>query len=259
MSNIQLYSNEDFRVRTTQDADGTVWFVGKDIAQALDYSETTVNNAINALMQSVPEIWKGKKPIMTPGGEQEMLCLTEQGVYFFLGRSDKPKALPYQMWIAGEVVPSIRKTGSYSVKAEGADLEIRYKELEAKNRELDLRGAELLQHMIDSPSYPITDESKAILAHEATRLITGHENRAMLPLVKEAMYSASEIGARFNVSKNKIGKVANAHGLKPPIGETNEYGTWIRTKSKYSAHECPQFMYNDNALDWFREHQELLA
>ena len=68
------------------------------------------------LIQSVPEIWKGTKRICTPGGEQEMLCLTEQGVYFFLGRSDKKKALPYQMWIAGDVVPSIRKTGSYSIK-----------------------------------------------------------------------------------------------------------------------------------------------
>ena len=53
---------------------------------------------------------------MTLGGEQDMLCLTEQGVYFFLGRSDKPKALPYQMWIAGEVVPDIIHTGGYSTK-----------------------------------------------------------------------------------------------------------------------------------------------
>ena len=84
-----------------------LWFVGKDIAEALDYAEWRTT-----LMQSVPDIWKGVKPIHTPGGKQEMLCLTEQGLYFFLGRSDKPKALPYQMWIAGEVVPSIRKTGT---------------------------------------------------------------------------------------------------------------------------------------------------
>ncbi len=79
----------------------------------------------------------------------------------------------------------------------------------------------------------------------------------MLPVVKEAMYSATEIGARFGLSKNKVGKIANAHNLKPPIGETNEYGTWIRTKSPNSPHECPQFMYNDNALDWFDKHIEL--
>jgi hypothetical protein len=46
---------------------------------------------------------------------QNMLCLSEQGLYFFLGRSDKPAALPFQKWIAGEVIPSIRKTGSYTM------------------------------------------------------------------------------------------------------------------------------------------------
>lgn len=67
-------------------------------------------------MAIVPEIWKGRKRFLTVNrGEQEMLCLTEQGVYFFLGRSDKPKAQPYQIWIAQDVVPSIRKTGSYSL------------------------------------------------------------------------------------------------------------------------------------------------
>ena len=51
-----------------------------------------------------------------------MLCLTENGVYFFLGRSDKKKALPYQMWIAGEVVPSIRKHGMYATPAKVQDI-----------------------------------------------------------------------------------------------------------------------------------------
>ena len=65
---------------------------------------------------SSPEDWKGIKPIDTLGGTQQMICLSEQGLYFFLGRSDKPKALPYQKWIAGEVVPSIRKTGEYKLE-----------------------------------------------------------------------------------------------------------------------------------------------
>jgi hypothetical protein len=42
--------------------------------------------------------------------------LCEQGLYFFLARSDNPSAVPFQMWIAGDVVPSIRKTGQYAVK-----------------------------------------------------------------------------------------------------------------------------------------------
>ncbi|MFB8829081.1 Bro-N domain-containing protein [Azotobacter sp. CWF10] len=48
-----------------------------------------------------------------PSGVQDMAVLSEQGMYFFLARSDKPTALPMQKWVAGEVLPSIRKTGSY--------------------------------------------------------------------------------------------------------------------------------------------------
>ena len=116
MSSIQLYGNESFSVRTTRDEDGTFWFVAKDILRCLEYSETSTPAQV---MQSVPEQWKGIKRIDTvERGAQEMLCLTEQGVYFFLGRSDKPKALPYQMWIAGDVVPSIRETGGYNTSSQ---------------------------------------------------------------------------------------------------------------------------------------------
>ena len=111
MSNIQLYSNEEFSVRTTKDENGTVWFVAKDIAEGLEYS---LDGGTGKYFAHVPDCWKGGKRISTPSGAQDMLCLTEQGVYFFLGRSDKPKALPYQMWIAGDVVPSIRETGGYN-------------------------------------------------------------------------------------------------------------------------------------------------
>ena len=117
MREIEVFSNGEFRVRTSTDADGTVWFVAKDIAEALEYSESSLNQ-VNNLFGNVPEVWSAHKRIMVRSEngveqEREMLCVTEQGVYFFLGRSDKPKALPYQMWIAGEVMPSIRKHGVY--------------------------------------------------------------------------------------------------------------------------------------------------
>jgi phage antirepressor YoqD-like protein len=46
-----------------------------------------------------------------------MVVLTEQGLYFFLARSDKPLALPFQKWIAGEVIPTLRRTGEYSLSS----------------------------------------------------------------------------------------------------------------------------------------------
>lgn len=89
--------------------DSEPWFVAKDVCEALGYQW---NGA--ARIAHVPEEWKRVTSVVTlRGDEQNMQLLSEQGLYFFLGRSDKPAALPYQKWIAGEVLPSIRKTGGY--------------------------------------------------------------------------------------------------------------------------------------------------
>ena len=110
---LKVFEKEEFgSVRVLRDEAGEPLFVAKDVALALEYPESSVNQ-VNNLMRLVPEEWKGHNRIMTPGGWQNMLTLTEQGLYFFLGRSDKPKALPFQKWLAGEVLPSIRRTGHY--------------------------------------------------------------------------------------------------------------------------------------------------
>ena len=108
---VQVFNFEQKQTRIVM-VDGEPWWVAKDVAEALGYSGTSLET-IGKLFAHVPEEWKDRKRIPTLGGEQEMLCLSEQGLYFFLGRSDKPKALPYQKWIAGDVVPSIRKHGAY--------------------------------------------------------------------------------------------------------------------------------------------------
>lgn len=109
MEGIKIFEKEEFGSVRVVDVNGEPWFVAKDVAQALGYASTNMTT----VFQAVPEEWKGSNPIATPGGMQDMLIISEQGLYFFLGRSDKPKALPYQMWVAGDVVPTIRKTGGY--------------------------------------------------------------------------------------------------------------------------------------------------
>ena len=113
MNTLQNFEHENFTARTIED-NGEIWIVAKDVAQSLGYN---IDGGMTKYFAHVPDLWKGGKRISTPGGEQEMLCLTEQGLYFFLGRSDKKAALPYQMWIAGDVVPSIRKYGIYATPA----------------------------------------------------------------------------------------------------------------------------------------------
>jgi prophage antirepressor-like protein len=89
------------------------WWVAKDVAEALDYPATTIKN-MSKLIGHVPEEWKGRYRIPTLGGEQELAVLSEQGLYFFLGRSDKPKALPFQKKVA-EIITTLRKTGRYEM------------------------------------------------------------------------------------------------------------------------------------------------
>lgn len=114
MSTLLPFAFGESMIRVIPDESGEPLFVGKDVAKALGYPESSLKQ-LNNLFYAIPDEWKGHNQIMTLGGTQDMLTLTEQGLYFFLGRSDKPKALPFQKWLAGEVLPSLRRTGSYAL------------------------------------------------------------------------------------------------------------------------------------------------
>jgi prophage antirepressor-like protein len=112
-TNVIPFRFEAKEVRTIL-VDDQPWFAAKDIIASLGYAKSS---APAKLTDHVPAQWKGVNLIHTPGGTQKVLMLSEQGLYFFLGRSDKPKALPFQMWLAGEVLPAIRKHGRYEEPA----------------------------------------------------------------------------------------------------------------------------------------------
>ena len=249
---LQVFSFEDRETRVTM-VKGEPWIVAKDVADALGYSG---NSSIAQLMQSVPDEWKGIKRIDTLGGSQKMLCLSEQGLYFFLGRSDKPKALPYQRWIAGEVVPSIRKTGEYATPAAkkrktDKDDELALRRIEVMEKNADYRMAKLILEGIDKFKDVMTPESKTVFMAKYGELTTKHDMTHMLPPATEKWYSAKELGAEFGISAQQIGKTANENDLKAPEGESNQYGTWIRSKSQHSSREVMTWVYYEAAREWF--------
>ncbi len=106
---VNTFSFEGAPVRTVE-INGAPWFVAKDVAERLGYAWNG-----SARIEHVPADWRGVTSVVTPSGAQDMAILSEQGLYFFLARSDKPAALPFQRWIAGEVLPAIRKTGAYKM------------------------------------------------------------------------------------------------------------------------------------------------
>lgn len=107
INELSIFNYEQNQVRTVV-VDGEPWFVAKDVVAILGYSS---GSNVSRLISNVPEEWRGVKPIHTPGGTQFMSVISEPGLYFFLSRSDMDVALPFQRWVAGEVLPTIRKTG----------------------------------------------------------------------------------------------------------------------------------------------------
>lgn len=111
MADLTIFKYESKEVRTLN-VDGNPFWVAKDVCEVLGYGG---KSSISQLISIVPSEWKGIKRIDTLTGKQKMSVLSEEGLYFFLNRSYKERAKPFQKWIAGEVIPAIRKTGSYSI------------------------------------------------------------------------------------------------------------------------------------------------
>lgn len=100
----QFQESTQLRVVTI---DGEPWFVAADVCAALSIT--------NEQTRRLDEDEKGLRSIQTPGGQQEMTVINESGLYSLILGSRKPEAKPFKKWVTSEVLPSIRKTGSYSV------------------------------------------------------------------------------------------------------------------------------------------------
>ena len=108
MSQIIPFEFESHALRVNLDAAGQPWFVAADVCAALDLPDT--HKAIARLDDDE----KGRNSIPTPGGQQDMSVVNESGLYNLVLGSRKPEAKRFKRWITHEVLPSIRKTGSYA-------------------------------------------------------------------------------------------------------------------------------------------------
>lgn len=110
MTELTTFTNPEFGQVRTIDVDGSPWLVAKDVAAALGYK-----NSRDAIARHVDEEDKGVVKHDTPSGEQEMVVINESGLYSLVLSSKLPKAREFKRWVTSEVLPSIRKTGSYTM------------------------------------------------------------------------------------------------------------------------------------------------
>lgn len=108
MNDIKIFENTEFGSIRTVDVNNEPWFVGKDVCEALRYS-----NSRKALADHVKENHKGVTFCDTPGGKQQITIIDEAGLYSLVMRAKTEKAEAFQEWVTGEVLPAIRKHGGY--------------------------------------------------------------------------------------------------------------------------------------------------
>lgn len=107
---IQIFNNPEFGEIRTTTIEKEPWFIGRDVAEILGYS-----NYRDALARHVEAEDKGVVKSDTPGGRQEFTIINESGLYALVLGSKLPTAKKFKRWVTSEVLPSIRKTGKYEI------------------------------------------------------------------------------------------------------------------------------------------------
>lgn len=205
MNNLQIFNSPDFgQIRTIQQ-NGEPWFVGKDVAQALGYSQTA-----KAVREHVKDNHKGMSILDTPGGKQETTIIDEAGLYSLVMRSKTEKAEKFQEWVTSEVLPAIRKHGGYlspeKIEEVLSDpdtiikLATNLKEEQAKRRDAEAKLEKAKPKMIFADAVSASEQT--ILIGDLAKLIkqNGHDigQKRLFQWMRDNGYLIKRNGADYN-------------------------------------------------------------
>ncbi|MFR4153966.1 MAG: phage antirepressor [Coprococcus sp.] len=139
MNQIKIFENPEFGKVRTVEIDGKPYLIGKDVAEALGYSNTR-----KALADHVDEEDKGVTKCDTLGGKQELTVINESGLYSLILSSKLESAKRFKRWVTSEVLPSIRKSGGYIAGQEQmTDSELMAKALLVAQKQIEERNAQI--------------------------------------------------------------------------------------------------------------------
>ena len=130
---IEVFTSPEFGQVRTLTIDGEPYFVAKDVAEILGYSNTQ-----KAIRDHVDDEDKLTERIVLSGQNREIIIINESGLYSLILSSKLPNAKRFKRWVTAEVLPSIRKTGSYSPDYSSLSPQLQYLiSLEQKTKELE--------------------------------------------------------------------------------------------------------------------------
>lgn len=158
---IMTFNYEANKVRTIEN-NGEPWFVLRDVCKILEIKNTT---------DVAKRLDDDERTRFNLGRQGEAILINESGLYSVILRSDKPQSKPFRKWVTGEVLPSIRKTGSYGL----TQIETNTNTLKEENQKI--KKAQLMHEISKDMTEPIC---KKVLQRHITELLTGER----LPEVK---------------------------------------------------------------------------
>lgn len=196
MNEVQIFNNEEFGQVRTLVINGEPWFVGKDVAEILGYSNTR-----KALADHVDEEDKGVTKCDTLGGVQDLTVINESGLYSLILSSKMPNAKKFKSWVTSEVLPSIRKHGIYATD-------------------------NVIDNILNNPDFGIQLLTK--LKEERTARVEAERRNAILMHVNKT-YTVTEIAKELGLkSAIQLNKILAKKKIQYQVN-----GTWVMY-SKYS-------------------------
>lgn len=217
MNELQIFNSKEFGEIRTILINNEPWFIGKDVATALGYSNTR-----DALMAHVEEEDKGVVKCDTPGGKQDMVAVNESGLYALIFGSKLSDAKKFKRWVTTEVLPSIRKTGGYG-KAMTIPEQIKLLaqgnvELEKKIDSVNERVDSLEQ---DMPLYGCEiDEVKVHVNRKGVKILGGKDSKAY----RDSSIRSSVYSDMYRQLKREFGAVASYKSIKRKyIADVHEF------------------------------------
>ena len=162
MTDLQIFKNEEFGEIRTETIDGDPWFCLADVCSALNLSNPTV-----VAERLEPE----ERSKFNVGRAGEAIFVSESGLYTTIIRSDKPEAKSFRKWITSDVLPSIRKTGSYSMQQLPPNLQIAQMLLnQMAEQQLAISKVETVVENVKQAVVPITDNWREEINKKVTRI-----------------------------------------------------------------------------------------
>ncbi|MCI7055897.1 MAG: hypothetical protein MR959_03270 [Selenomonas bovis] len=257
MKDIQIFNNPEFGQVRTVVVDDEPWFVGKDVAVALGYS-----NASKAVMMHVDSEDKRKEMLEADSQNGNVVTATmlinESGLYSLVLSSKLPTAKKFKHWVTSEVLPTIRKTGSYSIPKVTPNPHYRTRMIGTAIRDVG-KTSEALEKVF-GVAHGMALAVSMNLVGEAYGVDMA-PCKALLPAAEEVSYlNASDIAERIGL-KCKTGapnaaaanKLLAKHGLQERRGKDwhlTEKGKHYGEAKPYknNGHSGYQIMWSDKVI-----------